>query len=89
LLALNLAGKEWADWEKNLPIDDGLPDDTDLCEFMSVEIPELPHLLQGLFRKGQVMSVCGASKTYKSWTAMEIALSLSQGGRFAKWQANV
>lgn len=75
--------------EEFLPIDDGLPDDTDLCEFMSVEIPEPPHLLQGILRRGQVMIVSGASKTYKSWTAMEIALAISQGGKFAKWEANI
>lgn len=89
LLECNVAGKPWDEWQRSLPVDDGLPEDGDLCEFMSVQIPEPPHLLRGLLRKGQVMIVSGASKTYKSWTAMEIALSISQGGRFAKWQAIV
>ena len=69
--------------------DDGLPDDADLCEFMTQAIEEPKHLLQGLFRKGQLMIISGASKTYKSWTAMEAALAISQGGTFVKWPANI
>jgi hypothetical protein len=68
---------------------DGLPEDADLCEFMTQEIKEPKHLLQGLFRKGQVMIISDASKTYKSWTAMEAALAISQGGTFVKWPANI
>jgi len=33
---------------------------------MTQTIEEPKHLLQGLFRKGQVMIISGASKTYKS-----------------------
>jgi RecA-family ATPase len=89
LLEVNIPGKNWHEWFESLPLDDGLPEDTDLHEFMRVEIREPPHLLTGLLRKHQVMIVSGASKTYKSWTAMEIALAVSQGGRFAKWDAHV
>jgi hypothetical protein len=52
--------------ENQYEADDGLPDDADLCEFMTQTIEEPKHLLQGLFRKGQVMIISGASKTYKS-----------------------
>jgi RecA-family ATPase len=71
-------------------IDDDLPEDTDLCDFLETEIEEPKHLLQNFLRVGQVAIISGAAKTNKSWTMMEMALAVSQGqGKFFKWEANI
>ena len=66
---------------------DGLPEECDLFDLMKIEVPEPPHIIKDLHRVGQIASLTGAAKTNKSWTAMEIALGISQGGRFMDWDA--
>jgi len=61
------------------PSKDGLPDITDGAALLAQE-PVLPEILiEGLLYKGSKMSLGGASKAYKSWTFLNIALSLSTG----------
>jgi RecA-family ATPase len=88
LIATDVGTSSWQEWESSIPIDDGLPDDVDLAEFLEVEIPEPEHLLKNFLRVGQVAIISGAAKTNKSWTMMEMALAISQGkGKFLKWEA--
>jgi AAA domain len=65
-----------------------LPESIDTAELIETEIEEPKHLLQGVMRKKQVTKLSGASKTYKSWTTMELAVAVSQGSKFLKWEAN-
>jgi RecA-family ATPase len=88
LLTWDVGAKSFGEWITGADFDDGLPDDTDLCEFLEADIVEPKHLLQNFLRVGQVGIISGAAKTNKSWTMMELALAVSQGkGRFLKWQA--
>jgi len=88
LLSWSVGPETFEEWEQSIPIDDGLPEIEDLSSLIeSGSIEEPRHLLSGLFRKGQVMIMSGAAKTYKSWTSMEQALSISQGKKFVKWDA--
>jgi RecA-family ATPase len=87
LIATNIGAASWDEWESE-NLDDGLPEDSDLSEFLSELIEEPKHIVQNFIRKGQVVSISGGMKTYKSWTAMELALAVTNGTRFVKWEAN-
>jgi hypothetical protein len=67
---------------------DGFPEPFDLWDLLKQTIEEQKHLIQNLLRKRQVAIVSGAAKTHKSWTAMELALAVSQGSAFLKWKSN-
>jgi RecA-family ATPase len=82
--AFDVGAKSWEEWESS-NLDDGLPESLDLAELFEEEIIEPKHIAQNFARKGQVGSFTGPSKSRKSWTAMEFALSVSQGGSFLKW----
>src|SRR5260370_10612288 len=86
LVAVGLGAASWEEWEDG-NIDDGLPDDSDLSEFLQIPIEEPKHILKGFLRKGQLCMLSGGSKSNKTWTSMECALAISQGGRFLSWEA--
>jgi RecA-family ATPase len=87
LISLECGATNWAEWEESV-IDDGLPEELDLSELFEADIPEPQHIVQGFIRKGQVAIFAGASKTNKSWTMMELALAVSKGSKFLRWEAN-
>lgn len=63
-------------------VKDGLPEILDGATYISAE-PVLPSLLiEGLLYQGNKMSVGGNSKAYKSWTLINIGLSLATGSNF-------
>jgi RecA-family ATPase len=87
LIATNKGAKSWEEWESNVRYEDGLPDDDDVADLMETPIKEPKHLLKDFLRVGQVGIISGAAKTFKSWTVKELALAVSQGKRFLKWDA--
>jgi RecA-family ATPase len=87
VVSWEIGAGSFEEWE-NSNLDDGLPEDSDLSEFLSELIEEPKHIVQNFIRKGQVVSISGGMKTYKSWTAMELALAVTNGSRFVKWEAN-
>ena len=68
-------GKE----EKNKPRVAGLPDIEDACDFCQRNLPLPPELIEGLLHQGSKMSLGGASKAYKSWALLNLALSVGYG----------
>lgn len=79
LLAVNVGAPSWAEWESaNSP--DGLPKIVSAAEFMGVVRPEPPQLIKGVLHQGCKMIVGGASKSRKSWTLIDMTLSVSTGG---------
>ena len=78
LLALNLGASSWTDWESaNSP--DGLPKIIPAVEFMATPRPEPPQLIAGILHQGCKMIIGGASKARKSWSLIDMALSVSSG----------
>lgn len=58
---------------------DGLPDLLDGAALLQLD-PVLPEtLIDGVLHKGSKLSLGGASKAYKSWTFLNLALSLATG----------
>ena len=78
LLALNLGASSWTEWETaNSP--DGLPKIIPAVEFMATPRPEPPQLITGILHQGCKMIIGGASKARKSWSLIDMALSVSSG----------
>lgn len=60
------------------PIDDGLPPMIRLSDWIVPE--ELPQeLISGVLHRGTKMIVSGGSKTFKTWTLMDMAISVCRG----------
>ena len=78
LLALGLGAKSWNEWE-SAHAPDGLPKIIGGAEFMAVPKPEPPQLIAGVLHQGSKMILGGASKSRKSWTLIDMMLSVSTG----------
>jgi hypothetical protein len=60
----------------------GLPEIIDSTKFMAAPLPLPPELIQGLLHKGSKLALGGSSKSFKTWTLLDLALSVSHG---QKW----
>ena len=78
LLALHIGAKSWSEWEAAHAAD-GLPKIISGTEFMAVPKPEPPQLITGVLHQGSKMILGGASKSRKSWTLIDMMLSVSTG----------
>ncbi|MBX7210177.1 MAG: helicase RepA family protein [Verrucomicrobiaceae bacterium] len=78
LLAVNLGAAGWSEWEiSNAP--DGLPKIIPGSEFMATPKAEPPQLIAGVLHQGSKMILGGASKSRKSWSMIDMMLSVSTG----------
>ncbi len=78
LIALGLGARSWDDWERaNTP--DGLPKIVCASDFMASPRPEPPQLVAGVLHQGSKMVLGGASKSRKSWSLIDLSLSVSTG----------
>jgi RecA-family ATPase len=85
LCATNIGAASFEEWEKT-QVDDGLPETRDLSDILVAKIEEPKHVLKNFVRHGQVFTISGGSKTFKSWTLEELALCVSSGVNFLKWE---
>jgi hypothetical protein len=60
-------------------VKDGLPDILDGAKLITTEAVLPDVLIEGMLHKGSKLSLGGSSKAYKSWTLLNVALSLSCG----------
>ena len=65
----------------------GLPEIEDACDFCKRDLPLPPELIEGLLHQGSKMSLGGASKAYKSWALLNLALSVGYGKPWLGWSA--
>ena len=79
LLALDVGASSWAEWEV-ASATDGLPRIIASSEFMAQPKAEPPQLIKGVLHQGAKMILGGASKSRKSWSLIDMMLSIS-GGR--------
>jgi hypothetical protein len=56
-----------------------LPPIIDSVDLIAADLPTPPMLIDGLLHKGSKMSLGGGSKTFKSWTFLSMAISVSTG----------
>jgi len=51
----------------------------DVCDMMARSIPRPPQLIEGFMHRGEKAMLGGASKAYKSWTSLHIAIAVASG----------
>src|SRR5262245_42212153 len=56
-----------------------LPKMVSLREFASVRHPAPPQIIQGVLHQGGKMILSGTSKSNKSWSLLDLALSVASG----------
>ena len=59
-----------------------LPEREKLTEFVVACPPRPPLLIDGLLHRGEKLVFGGASKSFKSWTALDMGLSIAAGADF-------
>jgi hypothetical protein len=66
-------------WRDDVPKPFALPPIVSFAEFTAVYLEMPAVLVEGLIRKQSVVLFASASKAYKTWTAIHLGLSVSQG----------
>jgi RecA-family ATPase len=88
LVATNIGKPSWSDWREWIEdVNDELPDIEDLA--LSKDEPVMaPELIAGLLREGHKMLLAGPSKAGKSFSLIQLAISMAEGGDWLGWQVN-
>lgn len=83
LAAVNIGRKSWTDWMDFVEGEaDELPEIISLDEFLAAP-PKVPdELIMGVLRKGHKGILAGPSKAGKSFALMELAIAISEGGKW-------
>jgi AAA domain-containing protein len=85
--------KEWAEKEMPVLITEPfagsapqkqivLPAPIDALQLLESDLPKPPELVCGILHKGSKMVIGGGSKSFKTWTLIDLAVSVATG---AKW----
>lgn len=80
LLSLDIGYKSWEDWKSSL--EDNFPEIMTQEDFYNEELSEPPCIIEGLLHRQLSLVIGGSSKTYKSWTLLDMAMSVSNGTDF-------
>jgi len=56
-----------------------LPKPMDLCDLLAADIERPPELVHGLLHKGSKMVIGGGSKSFKTWSLLDLAISIAAG----------
>ena len=56
-----------------------IPTPEDGADFVEEDIPDLPVLIEGMLHQGSKLTLNGGSKSYKTWTLIEMALCVATG----------
>ncbi len=62
-----------------------LPAIVDAADFVAAELTEPAALIAGVLHQGSKLVIGGGSKSFKTWTLLDLALSVSHGG---EWLGN-
>jgi hypothetical protein len=58
---------------------DGLPEIAKACEFLVADLPMPPQIISGVLHQGSKLLIGGSSKSYKTWTLIDLAVSVATG----------
>lgn len=56
---------------------DALPPIVDAADFLAEKMPTPPELIQGVLHQGSKLVLGGGSKSYKTWTLLDLAVSVA------------
>jgi|GEM_PF-1961703 len=77
LLATNMGAKSWNEWEDFTS--DNFPSILTQEDFYNEDITEPTPIIEGLLNRQLSLVIGGSSKTYKSWTLLDMAISTANG----------
>jgi hypothetical protein len=72
------ATEEWVA-EENIPTATGLPNPIDALQLLGADLPRPPELVCGILHQGSKMVIGGGSKSFKTWTLIDLAVSVATG----------
>jgi hypothetical protein len=78
---------DWVD-EKNIPIATVLQDPIDALQLLEADLPQPQELVCGVLHRGSKMVIGGGSKTFKTWTLIDLAVSLATGTQWWGFDTN-
>ena len=64
---------------ENPELTDTLPAVLDALELIAADLPEPPQLVRGILHRGSKMVIGGGSKSFKTWTLVDLAISVAAG----------
>ena len=79
--------KEWVA-EQDIPTVTALPNPIDALELLSSELPEPPELVCGILHQGSKMVIGGGSKSFKTWSLVDLAISVATGSKWWGFETN-
>jgi len=56
-----------------------LPPIIDACDFIAQPLTQPPELIKGILHQGSKLAIGGGSKSFKTWTLLDLALSVAHG----------
>src|SRR5438128_1943798 len=79
--------KEWAA-EQDIPTATALPNPIDALQLLSSDLPKPPELVCGILHKGSKMVIGGGSKSFKTWSLVDLAISVATGTKWWGFETN-
>ena len=87
LVDTNIGRRNWNEW---LDFAEGIVDEMPRLDSLDEELSNLPplapELIEGVVRVGHKMLISGSSKAGKSFLLMQLAIALSEGGKWLGFQ---
>jgi len=87
LVDTNIGRRNWNEW---LDFAEGIVDEMPRLDSLDEELSHLPplapELIEGVVRVGHKMLISGSSKAGKSFLLMQLAIALSEGGKWLGFQ---
>src|SRR5713226_5942994 len=65
-----------------------LPKPIDACDLLASNLPIPPELVCGILHKGSKMLIGGGSKSFKTWTLIDLAVSVATGTKWWGFDTN-
>ena len=78
---------KWVE-EKHIPTVTALPNPIDALELLSSELPKPPELVCGILHQGSKMVIGGGSKSFKTWSLLDLAISVATGTKWWGFETN-
>jgi RecA-family ATPase len=78
---------KWVE-EENIPIATVLPNPIDALQLLDADLPRPRELVCGVLHQGSKMVIGGGSKTFKTWTLIDLAVSVATGSPWWGFNTN-
>ena len=74
--------------KEDIPTVTALPNPIDALQLLSSDLPKPPELVCGILHKGSKMVIGGGSKSFKTWSLVDLAVSVGTGTKWWGFETN-